>query len=230
MKALNFNRDFLKDTLRKRDITYAKFIEMLAKNGLEVSEPTVKSWFNKVKATPDIDKIVKIASVLELDINDLVEQDIFDTRLGVVAIPVVGEASCGVPTINCYQDDEVIYINESEFKKELYAVIASGDSMTPKIDDGDRVVCDPTAEIINGDLVHYTLYDSDSAIKVYVRDDERGFMQFKPINSTADFKTITVLLDDKEMMDNLKMAKVIRTIRDVSNDRKENLKLVKVEI
>lgn len=122
-------------------------------------------------------------------------------------VPIVGEASCGLPILNSYQDDEVVYISENDYKKGLYAVIASGDSMTPEINDSDRVVCDPTAEIISGDLVHYKFYN-DSAIKVYFRDEIKGITQFIPYNNTADFKTVTILDDDKEMIENITMAKV----------------------
>ncbi|TWO21854.1 S24 family peptidase [Campylobacter hyointestinalis] len=66
-----------------------------------------------------------------------------------------------------YKDIENKAFCKSEiWHSDLYAVIANGDSMIPEIDDGDEVICDPKADILSGDIVHYQIND-ESAIKVF---------------------------------------------------------------
>lgn len=78
---------------------------------------------------------------------------------------------------------------------DLYAVIANGDSMIPKIDDGDEVICDPKADILSGDIVHYQIND-ESAIKVFFKDENIGVIEFVPFNQNGDFKTLKFRIDD----------------------------------
>ncbi|RAZ48352.1 hypothetical protein CHL14416_02135 [Campylobacter hyointestinalis subsp. lawsonii] len=51
--------------------------------------------------------------------------------------------------------------------------------MIPKIDDCDEVICDPKADILSGDIVHYQIND-ESAIKVFFKDDAIGVIEFVP--------------------------------------------------
>ncbi|NLY03898.1 MAG: helix-turn-helix domain-containing protein [Campylobacter sp.] len=229
MYKFNFNRSALKAVLKERKITYSMLVDILEERGVPIAEATIKSWFNKVQATPDIDKILAIAQILNIRADELIDQNVFETIDNIKGVPIIGEASCGLPISSSYQDNEFTYMPEGEYKKELYAVRASGDSMSPLIDDGDIVICDPTIELQNGDLVYYTLYQTDIAIKVFVENKERELIQFKPVNSTADFKTVTILLDDADMINNLKITKVVKIVKDTNNGRRQNLKLVGVE-
>ena len=160
--------------------------------------------------------------------ENIIKQDIFKTNsLG--AIKIIGEASCGAPISNNYQCDDFALLPEDCCTKDLYAVIASGESMMPKIDDGDQVICDPKAELMTGDLVHYMLFE-ESAIKVFVKNDKEKYYRFSPINQTANFRSTTIFFDEKEAMENLKMAKVVNIIKNTQNNRKENLKLAGIEV
>lgn len=79
-------------------------------------------------------------------------------------IPLIGSSSCGVP-VGYYSDSaEYIVIPDTIGGDEAYAIIADGNSMLPKINNGDTIICNPNAKVENGDIVHYTI-DGESGIK-----------------------------------------------------------------
>ena len=140
-------------------------------------------------------------------------------------IPIIGTASCGKTNNNHLQDStSFAYYNGDYYKPSLYCVIANGDSMAPEIEDGDEVICDPDADVQNGDIVHYKI-GAESAIKVYVKDEDAYMVQFIPYNSSEDFKTKTIRLDD-DIAKELEINKVVAVNKLKFNNRLSRLKLI----
>jgi len=139
-------------------------------------------------------------------------------------IPVVGSTSCGSPDLNHLQDGRTCYYNGDSYKDSLYCVIANGDSMAPDIEDGDEIICDPDVDVINGDMVHYQI-NGESAVKVYVKDEDAYIIQFVPYNNTETFKTKTVRLDDDEFQE-LKISKVVAVNKLKINNRASRLRMI----
>lgn len=228
MKSV-FNYELVQKTMREKGITQMFLADYLTKNGIQTPIDTVKAWFRRDetrRASPEINKIRLIGECLKLDANQMISG--FGESGSFQKIKIIGEASCGAPISNNYQCDDFALLPEDCCTKDLYAVIASGESMMPKIDDGDQVICDPKAELMTGDLVHYMLFE-ESAIKVFVKNDKEKYYRFSPINQTANFRSTTIFFDEKEAMENLKMAKVVNIIKNTQNNRKENLKLAGIE-
>jgi len=96
--------------------------------------------------------------------------------------------------------------------------------MAPEIEDGDKVVCDPHAQVQTGDIVHYQV-GNESAIKVYVRDEDAYIVQFIPYNTSENFKTTTIRLDD-DLAQELKVAKVSAIVKTHINNRQARLKFI----
>ncbi|WP_345985294.1 S24 family peptidase [Sulfurimonas sp. HSL-1656] len=142
-------------------------------------------------------------------------------------IPVVGTADCGGGDVNHLQDrSRVCYYNGEYYSDKLYCVIASGDSMSTFIDNGDEVICDPTVVPESGDIVHYRI-GNESAIKVFVFDQEANMVQFVPINSSDTFKTKTIRLDTEgDIFDELFMAKVVAVNKLCFSNRSAILKMI----
>ncbi|OCR99230.1 hypothetical protein A9K75_07850 [Campylobacter fetus subsp. testudinum] len=139
-------------------------------------------------------------------------------------VPIVGSASCGVPLPNSYQDIENKAFCRSEvWNKELYAVIADGESMTPEIDNEDEVICDPSAKILSGDMVHYQV-GGESAIKVYYEDEAIGVIEFVPFNQNGDYKTLKFRVDDESV--DIRMSKVVAINKSKTNNRAARLKAI----
>lgn len=223
-----FLKENLKKILKEKKITYEKLAEKMTENGFSVTAIAIHKWMaKKDPIRPTINNIIAISKTINIPLNNLIQQEIFkpDIISNVKSVKIIGEASCGLPISNEYQDkNSEIYISENFYKPELYAVRATGDSMMPEVNDGDILICDPTENFINGDLVHYILF-SDSAIKIFLKDKSNN-IQFKPLNLTKNFITITIMANDTDMLENLTISKVVSIVRNLNNSRKIRLKMI----
>lgn len=221
-----FNYLKLKAKMKEFGYTQQDLANYLTKNGISTSIDVVKSWFRKdinARSVPELNKIVLISKMFNISSDELISntKNIYQN---IKLVPIVGSASCGIPLPNSYQDIENKAFCKSEiWHSDLYAIIASGDSMTPEIDDGDEVICDPKADILSGDIVHYQIND-ESAIKVYFKDENIGVIEFVPFNQNGDFKTLKFRLDDDSVY--IKMSKVIAINKSKMNNRQARLKAI----
>lgn len=221
--SYTINKLVIKQALKRHKMTYSDLAEVMVKNGIEIGEQAIKMWFlRKNPSNPELDKVKFISEYFKIPIEELVEQDIFLTKNNVRRVPIVGATSCGKSESNSYQGRDSIYVSSDEYNEHLYALIACGDSMEPEIEDGDTLLCDPNVEIINGDLVHYTLY-GESAVKVYYYDEKKEILSLIPINQAPFFQTKNILKTD-EAYNEIKLAKVVHISKDVTNGRKRRLR------
>ena len=166
-------------------------------------------------------QLKQIANFLQISTGELFGE----SNLQVKKIPIIGTASCGKVNNNHLQESTgFAYYNGDYYKPSLYCIIANGDSMAPEIEDGDEVICDPDADVQNGDIVHYKI-GAESAIKVYVKDEDAYMVQFIPYNSSEDFKTKTIRLDD-DIANELEISKVVAVNKLKFNNRLSRLKLI----
>lgn len=157
-----------------------------------------------------------------------VPYDYFESgnKTTVSKVPVRGETSCGASISNGNQEHgRTCNYNGDFFHGELYCVIACGDSMSPEIEDGDEIICDPRVKAIHGDLVHYTIH-GESAVKLYTIDEDAHIVQFVPYNLSPDFKVRTIRLDDEDEVSDLTVTKVVSVNKLKFNNRAARLKLI----
>lgn len=223
-----FNKDLLKQELKRKRLSYDDFVNLLNENSIDITKDGVTWWFRNEKNKPEFEKVQIIADILNIPFSKLaiipeeIKKDILGAK-NIGFVPIVGNASCGIPIPNSYQEIENKAFCKSEiWNKDLYAVIANGDSMIPEIDDGDEVICDPNADISNGDLVHYQI-NGESAIKVYVKDDDIGVIEFVPFNQNGEYKTLEFRVDDDI---DIRMSKVIVVNKLKLNNRAARLKAI----
>lgn len=224
-----FNKTFFNAEMKKQKISREKLAELLMEKGDNITIDGINWWFRNEKNKPEIERIKLLSEILNVPFNKLalIPDDIKNNILGssnIKLVPIVGSASCGIPLPNSYQDIENKAFCKSEiWHSDLYAIIANDDSMTPEIDDGDEVICDPKADILSGDIVHYQIND-ESAIKVYFKDENIGVIEFVPFNQNGDFKTLKFRLDDDSVY--IKMSKVIAINKSKMNNRQARLKAI----
>ncbi|MEE3776483.1 S24 family peptidase [Campylobacter sp. CX2-4080-23] len=224
-----FNKALFNAEMKKQKISREKLAELLTQKGDSITIDGINWWFRSEKNKPEIEKIKIISEILNVPFNKLalISDDIKNNILGINNIkfvPIVGSASCGVPQLNSYQDIENKAFCKSEiWHNDLYAVIATGDSMTPEIDDGDEVICDPRADILSGDIVHYQIA-GEGAIKVYFKDESVGVIEFVPFNQNSEFKTLKFRIDDENI--DIRMSKVIAINKSKMNNRLARLKAI----
>ena len=129
-----------------------------------------------------------------------------EERIDVKLIPLIGNASCGIPNSYDLNGYEPIPVSNELYHDKMYAVRAEGDSMSPKINDRNLVYCVPDIQIENGDIVHYTL-DGESGIKKFKINEKGDIISLIPINS--DYDIITIHADDNV---EFRMSKVVGAV------------------
>lgn len=127
----------------------------------------------------------------------------FENTIQQKLIPLIGKSSCGKPKDYDLNGYEPVPVPLDMYKEGMYAVEAEGDSMSPKINNGDYVYCQPNRVIDNGNIVHYWL-NGESGIKKYKINEAGTIISLIPINS--DYDIITIHHDDKH---ELLMARVV---------------------
>jgi SOS-response transcriptional repressor LexA len=192
----------------------------LAKH-LNTTTVAVNKWINDPAYKIQTEHMVAIEDFFGKPRGSLLD----DNLKSVMNVPVIGETSCGAAIGSSFQDvGRTCYYRGDMFHNDLYCVIASGDSMAPEIEDGDEIVCDPRVKPAHGDLVHYLIH-GESAVKVYVVDNDAHIVQFVPYNSSETFKTRTIRLDDEEAGE-LKIVKVVAVNKLKFNNKSARLKLI----
>lgn len=158
--STNFNHYLAKSGLQQKEIA----------EKLGVSTSAVSTW-SKGIAVPRMDKIQQLSIIFECRKSDLIEKPVdttFDARpvppQGMV--PVIGLASAGKGVIATedilgYESADKHYADNPEYR---YIKVV-GDSMSPKIDDGDLV------------LVHYQTSVDSGSVGVFIVDGEDGYVK-----------------------------------------------------
>ena len=197
---LNDVIDRIKDLMDKNNMSNAELARKLfdlEKNEAVPAKYRVRiSDYLKGKANIPNELLKKIAKIFNVDLLYLLGEDIPQTHY----LPLIGSASCGVPNHSFYEEYEMIPVPESLYQDGRYFVRADGDSMLPKIKNGDEVLCDVNAHINNGDIVHYTINSDESGIKKVVLDETGKVIMFVPLNENKEFKPIFIKPDDVVVM------------------------------
>lgn len=138
----------------------------------------VNRWVKGVRPVPQ-EKLKKVADFFGVTVDYLLDDNAASPTIRM--IPMIGKASCGVPTNYHYEPLEWIPVPAHLGREGVYAVTAEGESMLPKIKHGDEVICDKNANINNGDIVHYTIDEEQSGIKKikFINDNKITLM---PLN------------------------------------------------
>ena len=208
----------IKKARKKAGLTQLEFSKLL-----DIGRSSLAQYESGIYK-PNIETLSMMAKHLNIDISELIGEK--ESHRDVKLVPVIGTASSGGTEINHLQDEnKKAYYNGDFWKQSLYCVIANGDSMSPEIDDGDEVIIDPDVPCQHGDMVYYKI-DDESAIKVLAIDKEAHIMQFVPYNSSENFKTKTIRLDDEETIERLTYHKVVSVNKLKFNNRAARLKLI----
>lgn len=212
----NERLDFL---IKESKMTNAKLSSELEKRfGYIISKESISKYRNGTR-TPDPLFIKNILKILKIEnANALFSPD----SKPVKKIPIIG--TCEHVNIDGYQSKEFVMYDSESWHEKLYCVIAVGDSMSPEIDNGDKIICDPTIQLEDGDIVHYCI-DNKSGIKVYVKDESVGIIQLIPYNTSETVTAINIRVDSVEH-DILKLSVVVTVIKPHLNNRAARLKRV----
>lgn len=152
---------------------------------LNVSSGTVSDW-STGKKYPRIDKIQRIADYLGIYKSELTET-FSDQRHSVtgIKIPVLGRVIAGIPIEAIEEIIDYEEISESmACTGEFFALQVKGDSMEPKMSDGDVVIVRKQETAQTGDVA-IVLVNGDEATVKKIRIMDNGIMLI-PFNTKYD--------------------------------------------
>ncbi len=131
--------DVLRDYLAKNDLTQAELADRL-----KVSRPTVTAWLSGTRL-PSTEKMVSVSNALGIGSAWLSED-------APKMIPVLGQVGAGLPM---YAEENVIGWEEvsPNLDGEYFALKIHGDSMSPRMQEGDIVICKRQDTAEDGDIV-----------------------------------------------------------------------------
>lgn len=150
-------------------------------NLLGVGQSTVAMW-EKGKNRPEYASLVKIAEIFSVSIDYLAGQS--GTK-GVFRIPVLGYVRAGIPTeaveeVLAYED---VVLPESELKG-YFALRIKGDSMAPRMMEGDTVIVKKQPDCNNGDICVALVGSGDATVKKLIKRDKSLILM--PLNANYE--------------------------------------------
>lgn len=133
---------------------------------LGVSTSTI-SMYEVGKREPDFETEEKIADFFNTDLNILRGRDTERINSsGAVVIPVLGRVAAGIPlTASEYIIDTEEIPQAMASDGEYFGLKVKGDSMEPKISDGDVVIVRKQSDADDGDLVIALVNGDDAVVK-----------------------------------------------------------------
>jgi len=180
----------LKELRERRGLSQYKLAELLG-----VSPSTVAAW-EVGRNEPSYDMLRKIADVFEVSVDYLLGKtdepipaykkiEDYPWYRAVKHIPVYNGANAG--DVGSFPDGSTVlrWIGVPKNVPADFAIVVHGDSMEPKIHDGDIVVVSTQRPFINGELV-VVIIDGEAYVKRLWVENNRVVLQsenprYKPI-------------------------------------------------
>lgn len=162
-----FKKCFDESNLKKVDLSRA----------LDVSSTAVQAWFDRERVPAKY--LYPLAEILEVNPRFLIGEA--DDAKKMQLIPMLGRSDeVAVPSMPLLIGDFPT-IERPYYGEDVYGVTLCGDDMSPTISSCATCLCDPHAEINEGDIVHYS-HDSQIGVRRY--------------RLSADKKTIVLIGDN----------------------------------
>ena len=121
-------------------------------------------------------------------------------------VPVVGRIACGTPIL-AEQNIECEVCVPARWRA-TFSLVCKGDSMEPKIHDGDLVAIRKQPEVENGEIAAVRIGEEATLKRVYKRE---GFLELRPENSNYE----SIILIGEKMAEATIEGKAVGLCRDV---------------
>ncbi len=168
------NEQFAKNLcyfLDKFQYTQAEFAKKM-----NVSTATISNWCKGIKS-PRMDKIDRMCAIFNCYRSDLIEDRgylIGKKKSEAIIIPVLGRVAAGIPINAITEIEDTEEITEELAKTgNFFALKIKGDSMEPKISNGDVVIVRQQDDAETGDIV-IAMVNGDDAVCKRLRKYKEG--------------------------------------------------------
>lgn len=152
-----------------------------------VLQSTISQWENG-KIEPDIENLIKIASVFETSIDNVLGEEILrpPSSTGGKWIPVLGDVAAGIPIeavedIVDYEEIDAALAATGDF----FGLRIKGSSMEPRIREGDVVIVRKQDDADTGDTA-VVMINGDSATVKRIKKEPDGSLWLLPNNPAYD--------------------------------------------
>lgn len=178
-----FSRNLL-SLMDKRNITQEDIAKIAG-----VSQQSVSNWVS-AKLMPRMGSVEKLADYFHILKSDLLEEQSVKRKEG-IKIPILGKVIAGIPITAV---EEILGYEEisSDMAKtgEYFALYIKGDSMEPKMTEGDIVIV-KHQDFIESGQIGIVLVNGDEATikKVYIRDTGIELVAFNSFAYEPHFYT-----------------------------------------
>lgn len=154
------------------------------------SYTTIQKWESGV-SEPSLQKLHDLANLLGVDVDTLVSDSTPKTKG--VRIPVLGKVAAGVPIEAIEDIIDYEEISESMSRSaDYFGLQIRGDSMEPKISDGDVVIVRKQDDAESGNIVIATV-NGDEATCKKIKKTESGLML---ISTNPDYEPFIYSWED----------------------------------
>ncbi len=182
---------------------YERFLILLQERGCKVADvakktgihPSTFTDWKKGKSSPKYDKIKKIADYFEVEADWLSGKSDFKTKREMLRaefkplkiergtkIPVLGYVAAGTPIFaeeNYIETEEIS--NELAATGDFFALKIKGDSMAPRISEGDTVIVRKQDDAESGDIVIVLINGCEATCKRLMKyKDSISLISFNP--------------------------------------------------
>lgn len=190
---------------------------------IDVATRTVQRWENGDQV-PDSNYLMRIARMTGVTAHwlltgegDMFARAITETkvvplptnrykRVELVTVPLLSSVPGGAPNLYFHADYVEKYITvDNVSDANAFALTVKGNSMAPRIEDGDVIVVSPKLESRSGDICVVRVNDEDTVKRVKI---EAEFIQLVPLN--PEYEPMVVRKKDVSFV--WKVVRVIKSL------------------
>ena len=159
-------KERLRDLRTSRKLTQDK----LAKE-LGIAKSTI-SMYENGNREPDFETLELIADYFNVNLGSLISNISTSNTSKAISVPVLGYVRAGIPieAVENILDYEEIS-QEMASQGEYFALSIKGDSMEPKISEGDVVIVRKQSVVENGELAVVLVNGNDATVKKFYMNE-----------------------------------------------------------
>ena len=162
----------LKEMRTRRGFTQVGLSRMLG-----ISQQAVGKW-ETGRCTPDPQTLARLASILDTTVDYLLGGN--SSGVGECMVPVLGTVKAGFGAL-AYQEDCGNEPANVKDPGQYFYLIVRGDSMEPRIHDGDLALVHRQPTLESGELGVVVYGDGEGTLKKYIRQGQAVILQpFNP--------------------------------------------------
>lgn len=155
---------------------------------LGVPYSSLTDWMNG-NSYPRIDKIQKMADFFGVEKSDLVEPRSAMKTVKATKLPILGQVAAG-PAIEMIENIEGDIIIDSKLSEDCFALRIKGDSMSPRIMNGDVVIVKKQSDVESGEIAIVAVNGDEATCKRVKK--YRDGIELIPINPTFPVQFFSV--------------------------------------